>query len=91
LRWGPLVLVGVGGEVFTRSGLALQEVRPNASILPVGLTGGAAGYLPTKEMYEQGGYEVTCAQWCPIAPGEAEKLFAQIGGDLQKIAGGEDL
>lgn len=83
LRLGPLVLVGIGGEVFTRSGLALQSLDRKSFVLPVGLTGGAAGYLPTKEMYEQGGYEVACAGWCPIAPGEAEKLFAQIGQDLQ--------
>lgn len=85
LRFGPLVLVGIGGEVFTRSGMALQSINPESHVLPVGLTGGAAGYLPTKEMYEQGGYEVACAGWCPIAPGETEKLIAQIGRDLQNI------
>jgi hypothetical protein len=87
LRWGPLVLVGIGGEVFTRSGLALQSICPELCVLPVGLTGGAAGYLPTKEMYEQGGYEVACAQWCPIAPGESEKLFAQVTEGLQNTVG----
>lgn len=91
LQWGTLILVGIAGEVFTRSGLALQKLLPDISILPVGLTGGAAGYLPTKEMYGQGGYEVACAQWCPIAPGETEKLFAQISGDLQNVVGGEAL
>ncbi len=85
LRWGKLLLVGVGGEVFTRSGLTLQAMYPDASILPVGLTGGAAGYLPTEEMYQQGGYEVACASWCPIAPGETEKLFTRIGSDLGRI------
>jgi hypothetical protein len=79
LMCGPLVLVGIGGEVFTCSGLALQSIYPAVCVLPVGLTGGAAGYLPTSEMYEQGGYEVACDQWSPIAPGEAEKLFAQVG------------
>jgi hypothetical protein len=87
LQWGTLVLVGIGGEVFTRSGLALQAMYPALSILPVGLTGGAAGYLPTEEMYEQGGYEVACAQWCPIAPGETEKLFSQIKNDLETTVG----
>jgi hypothetical protein len=85
LRFGPVTLVGIGGEVFTRCGMALQSIDPESYVLPVGLTGGAAGYLPTKEMYEQGGYEVACAGWCPIAPGETEKFFDQVGRDLQGI------
>ena len=87
LRWGNLFFVGIAGEIFTRFGLALRAACPQFSILPVGLTCGAAGYLPAAEMFQQGGYEVACAQWCPIAPGESEKLFAQITADLQSIAG----
>jgi hypothetical protein len=86
LRWGDLVLVGIAGEIFTCFGLALRAVCPELLILPVGLTGGAKGYLPAQEMFAQGGYEVTCAQWCPIAPGETEKLFAQIIDDLRSEA-----
>ncbi len=84
LHCGNLVLVGIAGEVFTCFGLALQAARPDLPILPVGLTGGANGYLPAKEMFAQGGYEVACARWCPIAPGETEKLFAQIPPELKE-------
>jgi hypothetical protein len=84
LQWGRLVLVGVGGEIFTRQGLDLQSSFPNSLLLLVGLTGGALGYLPLAEMYEQGGYEVMCAQWCPVAEGEAERLFARIEYDLRQ-------
>jgi neutral ceramidase len=89
LRWGNLVLVGIAGEIFTRFGLALQAASPNLLVLSVGLTGGAQGYLPAREMFAQGGYEVACAQWCPIAPGETEKLFAQITIDLQTVVQSE--
>jgi neutral ceramidase len=82
LDWGNLRLVGIAGEIFTCFGLALQAARPDLLILSVGLTGGANGYLPAKQMYDQGGYEVACAQWCPIAPGETERLFAQIASEL---------
>jgi hypothetical protein len=85
LRCGDLVLVGIAGEVFTCFGFALQAARPDLLILPVGLTGGANGYLPAKEMFAQGGYEVACARWCPIAPGESEKLFAQITAELELL------
>jgi hypothetical protein len=86
VRWGDLVLTGIAGEIFTCFGLALRAACPELFILPVGLTGGAKGYLPAQEMFAQGGYEVTCAQWCPIAPGETEKLFAQIIADLRSEA-----
>ncbi len=89
LRWGDVVLVGIAGEIFTYFGLAVQAACPEMLVLPVGLTGGAHGYFPAKEMFAQGGYEVACAQWCPIAPGETERLFARISGDLQRIAGSE--
>ena len=84
LRCRDLVLVGIAGEVFTCFGLALQAARPDLLILPVGLTGGANGYLPAKEMFAQGGYEVACARWCPIAPGETEELFSQISTELKE-------
>lgn len=89
LRWGDLVLVGIAGEIFTCFGLALQAAFPELLVLPVGLTAGAKGYLPAKEMFEQGGYEVACAQWCPIAPGETEKLFARITNDLRSVVQSE--
>jgi hypothetical protein len=89
LRWGDLVLVGIAGEIFTYFGLALRAACPEFLILPVGLTGGAKGYLPANEMFAQGGYEVTCAQWCPIAPGETEKLFAQLTADLNNVVRSE--
>ena len=88
LAFCGIVLAGIGGEVFTKSGLALQQSAAGITLLPVGLTGGAAGYLPTREMYAQGGYETACAQWCPIAPGQTERLLAQITGEVQRIAEG---
>lgn len=91
LRLGTVILAGIGGEVFTHCGLALQATLPEFSVLPVGLTGGAAGYLPTREMYAQGGYEVACASWSLIAPGETEKLLAGIHSDLRKVAESEAL
>jgi len=88
LGFGGVLLAGIGGEVFTRSGLELQRSAAGITLLPVGLTGGAAGYLPTREMYAQGGYETACAQWCTIAPGETERLFAQIKGDVERVTEG---
>jgi neutral ceramidase len=87
LRTGNLLWIGVGGEVFTRTGQDLVALDDYLTILPVGITGASAGYLPTVEMFAQGGYEVACARWCPIAPGEAEKLFGTIESAVRAMAG----
>jgi neutral ceramidase len=85
LRTGEAVWIGVGGEIFTSFGMRLKDLDPRFLILPVGLTGTSEGYLPPEKAFEQGGYEVACAQWCPIAPGETEKLFARIGQDAVAV------
>jgi hypothetical protein len=87
LRMGDLLWIGIGGEVFTHTGQRLARLSDRLMILPVGITGSSAGYLPTAEMFAQGGYEVSCARWCPVAPGEPEKLFETIERDALEIAG----
>jgi hypothetical protein len=87
LRTGDLLWIGIGGEVFTRTGQHLASIDNRLTILPVGITGASAGYLPTSEMFSQGGYEVSCARWCSIAPGQAEKLFESIERDARSVAG----
>lgn len=82
LRIGDLILVGVSGEIFTSFGLAMARAANQCLVLPVGIVGGWNGYLPPEHAFQQGGYEVACARWCPIAPGESEKLFASLEADL---------
>jgi hypothetical protein len=89
LRTGDLVWVGVGGEVFTAFGISLADCADAVDILPVGITGISKGYLPPEPAFSQGGYEVAAARWCPIAPGETEKLFSQIEAQVRAVAGTE--
>jgi hypothetical protein len=83
LRAGDLMLIGIGGEIFTRFGQQLVTIDERLHVLPVGITGASLGYLPGSEMFAQGGYEVSNAHWCRIAPGETEKLFAEIAQDAK--------
>jgi neutral ceramidase len=85
LGMGELLWVGVGGEIFTSTGLELAEKAGSIRVLPIGITGRSNGYLPPAHAYAQGGYEVACARWCPIACGETEKLFARIGEDVSAM------
>lgn len=85
LRSGGVVFLGVGGEIFTEFGNRLISLGGNLTVLPVGITGAWRGYLPPERAFAQGGYEVAAARWCPIAPGETEKLFAAIERDLRFV------
>jgi neutral ceramidase len=87
LRAGDLLWIGVGGEIFTRFGQRLAAADKGSTVLPVGITGASAGYLPGIEMFAQGGYEVATATWCPIAPGESERLFQLIEEDVRRLMG----
>jgi hypothetical protein len=82
LRAGDLIWAGVGGEIFTCFGLDLAKAVEHCLLLPVGITGCSRGYLPPQSAFAQGGYEVACARWCTIAPGETEKLFDSLKADL---------
>src|SRR6185503_5518039 len=56
---GDLVLVGLPGEVFARLGLEIKEgLHPRHAVV-VGAANGMVGYVPYREAYARGGYEVT--------------------------------
>ena len=79
LRIGDLVFVFHPGEVFVEDGLALQAAFPGRSVVPIGYAHDAPGYIPRREAYASGGYEVEEAyrvygRPAPYAPEAAEAL-----------------
>ena len=56
---GPAVLVGVPGELF--SGLGARITAGSAAVFVAGYTNGDVGYIPDREAYDAGGYEVSDA------------------------------
>jgi len=79
LRIGDLVLVLHPGEVFVEDGLALQAAFPDHPVIPVGYANDAPGYIPRREAFASGGYEVEEAyrvygRPAPFAPEAAERL-----------------
>lgn len=73
-RVGPVVFAGVGGELFAEGGIGLRQAGRPRIVLPVSYVNGYCGYLAPRDAYAQGGYETECAPWCPLAPGEAERV-----------------
>ena len=80
-RVGDVAVVGLGGEVFNRIGKAIKAASPFPHTIVITHCNGAAGYLPTKEAYPEGGYEVKVSH---LMPGAEKPLTAQL---LQMIHG----
>jgi neutral ceramidase len=66
-RLGDVAFVGLGAEVCTEIGMAIKAASPCAHTFVITHCNGAASYLPTKEMYVQGGYEVRTSPFGPQA------------------------
>lgn len=71
-RVGDLAFVGWGGEVFNEIGQAIKAASPFRATFIFTHCNGAAGYVPTRPSYAEGGYEV---QSSPFAPGADEQLI----------------
>ena len=54
---GEVVFVGFGGEPFTQYAADVRAMAPEKFVICTCLTNGNSGYLPTKEAFEEGGYE----------------------------------
>ncbi len=68
---GPVRWVGLPGEPFVETGLALKQA---GATFVVGYANGYIGYLPIRRAYAEGGYEVDFGVWSRVAPGSAEML-----------------
>jgi neutral ceramidase len=86
LRIGSVGIVALPGEVFAETGLAIKRSSPAKHTILIALANDAAGYLPTREAYEQGGYEVSPGATV-YAPGCAEKLAESASRQLAKLFG----
>ena len=58
LRLGETALVTNPTELFCEIGMAIKHASPFPHTAVVGYTDGAIGYVPTREAYPEGGYEV---------------------------------
>ena len=73
LRIGSVGIVALPGEGFCEIGLAIKRASPAEHTIVIELANDAAGYLPTRDAYEQGGYEVSPGATA-YAPGCGEKI-----------------
>jgi len=81
-RMGDIAFVGLGGEVFNEIGRAIKLASPFKQTFILTHCNGAAGYVPTRPSYPEGGYEV---QTSPFAPGAGEVILQEATRMLKEL------
>lgn len=81
IRVGDFALVGLETEPFTQTGLTIKASSPAPLTMVAGYTNGCNSYLPPRDAYADGGYEVETASLfyglpAPFAPGGEEQVTA---------------
>ena len=79
---GPVVLVGAPGESFVDTGLALKKAKGWDLVLPTSITNGYYAYLPTKEAFDEGGFEARTSEF---KRGVAEIILEESQKMLQEL------
>jgi neutral ceramidase len=79
---GDIAFVGLGGEMFTEIGQAIKRISPFSYTFVFTHCNGAAGYLPIRSSYAEGGYEV---QNSSFGPGADERLVEEVGRMLRQL------
>ena len=50
-------IIAMGGEVVVEYGLYTKNINPDKTVISAAYSNGLVGYIPTDEMFAQGGYE----------------------------------
>jgi hypothetical protein len=83
IRVGPIALISTEGEPFIEIALRVIAASPFQHTLFSGYSNGGFGYLPTREAYDEGGYEVETA---PFSKEAADVFVDQAQQLLEEIA-----
>lgn len=78
-----LVIVALPGEIFAELGLALKKASPFRHTFVAELANGSIGYVPNREAYAEGNYEVVSARG---VEGSGEMLVDTAVKLLKEIA-----
>ena len=79
---GDVGIVALPGEIFVELGLEIKELSPFKNTLVLTLANNSIGYIPNKEAFQYGAYEVEVSM---IAEGEGEKLVESSLGQLHDM------
>ena len=71
LALGPLLHVGISGELFVGLGQQIRTSIGDATTCVAALCDGSVGYIPTADAFAEGGYEPNASV---LQPGEGERI-----------------
>ena len=82
VKIGPVVLIGAPGESFVDIGLELKRTEGYDLVLPTSITNGYYSYLPTKEAFDEGGFEARTSEFkrgiAEIIIEESKKMLEEL-------------
>jgi hypothetical protein len=87
IRIGPVAFLSIPGEPFLEISQQIVAGSPFAHTLFSGYSNGGFGYLPTREAYEEGGYEVGVALFSPDAADVVVREGLSMLKDLNRLSG----
>lgn len=60
---GNIAFIGIPGEPFSKIGIELKKNPKFDLVIPTALTNGSKGYFPSKDAYDEGGYETATSSF----------------------------
>ncbi len=81
---GNNLLLGMPGELFTELGTAIKKASPFRTTFLIGYSNHGAGYFPTVDALQNGGYEVRTCMFGPSAIQQLEGWAIQLVGGLRR-------
>jgi neutral ceramidase len=89
VKIGPVRLIAIGAEVFSRMAEDLRHAMREPRLYVIGYANGDIGYLPPRAIYAEGGYEVDMAYKFygnfMVAPGAFETLRKRALGLIERV------
>ncbi len=76
-----IIIITIPGEAFSQIGLNIKKIFNGYTVLLCGYSSGTIGYIPTKQAYSEGGYEVERAYRLYGFPGP---LSSSVEEDIYK-------
>lgn len=82
---GDVVFVGFGGEPFTQYGIDTRAAAPDKFVICTCITNGNSGYLPTKEAFEEGGYEARSSNFTDTLPDVLHQAIKEMFENIEEM------
>ena len=84
-RLGEVAILGAEGEPFVEAQLDVKLHSPAAYTLMAHMTNGCAGYIPTQQALQHGGYETRPGTWSQLCPDALDMLAREARDMLESL------